>query len=382
MPGGDVHRAAPAARPLLRPARLSAYHAHAMHAPDGIAPPAPRLLLAPMEGLLDPRLRAVLTRAARYDWCVTEFVRVTQEVLPLRYFLRMAPELASGSRTAAGVPLRVQLLGSDPGRMAANAARLMRLSPAGVDLNFGCPAPQVNRHRGGAVLLDEPELMHAVTAAVGAAVDGRTPFSAKMRLGVQDKSRAVEAAQALEAGGAELIVVHARTRDERYDPPAHWPWIARIAESVGVPVVANGEIWCVEDYLRCRAESGIGDAMLGRGAVADPFLVERIRARLAGAAPRPPAADWPRLLPLLAEYWARVREDVTPRHAPGRLKQWLNLLRRNYPQAEALFRQLREVRDAPDMDRALAAAVEGGAKHEARVDATTQARSGATSASG
>jgi len=345
-----------------------------MHAPVAILPPAPRLLLAPMEGLIDPRLRAVLTQAARYDWCVTEFVRVTQEVLPLRYFLRMAPELASGSHTGTGVPLRVQLLGSDPARMAANAARLMRLSPAGVDLNFGCPAPQVNRHRGGAVLLDEPELMRAVTAAVSAVVDGRTPFSAKMRLGVQDKSRAVEAAQALEAGGAELIVVHARTRDERYDPPAHWPWVARVAESVRVPVVANGEVWCVEDYLRCRAESGIGDVMLGRGAVADPFLVERIRARLAGAAPSPPAADWPRVLPLLAAYWAHVRADVTPRHAPGRLKQWLNLLRRNYPQAEALFRQLRELRDAVDVDRALAAAVDSFAP--------PQARSGATSASG
>jgi len=327
-----------------------------------------------MEGMLDPRLRAVLTRAASYDWCVTEFVRVTQEVLPLRYFLRMAPELASGSRTAAGVPLRVQLLGSDPPRMAANAARLMRLSPAGVDLNFGCPAPQVNRHRGGAVLLDEPELMYAITAAVTAAVAGRTPCSAKMRLGVQDKSRAVEAAQALEAGGAGLIVVHARTRDERYDPPAHWPWVARIAEAVRVPVVANGEIWNVDDYLRCRAESGRADAMLGRGAVADPFLVERIRARLAGAAPRTADADWPRMLPLLAEYWRRVREDIAPRHAPGRLKQWLNLLRRNYPQAGQLFHAVRALRDPVDMDRALAACGAGSV--------APQARSGATSASG
>jgi tRNA-dihydrouridine synthase C len=369
-----VHTACFRLRLLLRPARQCAYDALAVTNPARIAPPAPRLLLAPMEGLLDPRLRAVLTRAAHYDWCVTEFVRVTQEVLPLRYFLRMAPELASGSRTATGVPVRVQLLGSDPARMAANTVRLMQLSPAGVDLNFGCPAPQVNRHRGGAVLLDEPELMYAVTAAVSSAVDGRTPCSAKMRLGVRDKSRAVEAAQALEAGGAGLIVVHARTRDERYDPPAHWPWVARVAEAVRVPVVANGEIWNVEDYLRCRAESGCSDAMLGRGAVADPFLVERIRAQLAGEGMRPAEADWPRLLPLLAEYWRRVREDIAPRHAPGRIKQWLNLLRRNYPQAEALFRQLRELRDATDMDRALAAYLQTAPP--------PQARSGATSASG
>jgi tRNA-dihydrouridine synthase C len=366
-----VQRAVPAAPPLLRPARLSAYDAHAMHAPDGIAPPAPRLLLAPMEGLLDPRLRAVLTRAARYDWCVTEFVRVTQEVLPQRYFRRLAPELDAGSRTPGGVPVRVQLLGSDPGRMAANAARLLRLAPAGIDLNFGCPAPQVNRHRGGAVLLDEPEVLHAVSSAVGATIAGATPFSAKMRLGVRDKTRAIEAAQALAAGGVEALVVHARTRDERYQPPAHWAWVARIAEAVRVPVVANGEIWSVEDYLRCRAESGVADAMLGRGAVADPFLAERIRARLAGREPRPIADDWPRVLPMLVEYWGQVRRDLTERHAPGRIKQWLNLLRRNFAEAEALFGALRERRDARDIDTLLAARA-----------AAPQARSGATSDAG
>lgn len=305
----------------------------------------PRLLLAPMEGLLDARLRAVLTGVAAYDWCVTEFVRVTQEVLPRRSFLRLAPELATDSRTASGVPVRVQLLGSDPERMAANAARLLALAPAGVDLNFGCPAPQVNRHRGGAVLLDEPELIYAVTAAVGDAVRGRTRFSAKMRLGVRDPSRAIEAAQALEAGGAELIVVHARTRDQRYRPPAHWTWIARIAEAVTIPVVANGEIWTVEDYLRCRAESGRGDVMLGRGAVADPFLVERIRARLDGTPARTYADDWPRLVPMLDAYWRHVTRELAPRHAPGRLKQWLHLLQQHYPQAARLFEDVRELRD-------------------------------------
>ena len=345
-----------------------------MNAPCPSLPAAPRILLAPMEGMLDPRLRAVLTHAAAYDWCVTEFVRVSQDVLPARVFLRLAPELKTASRTAAGVPLRVQLLGSDPERMAANATRLLQLEPAGIDLNFGCPAPQVNRHRGGAVLLDEPELLYAITHAVGTAIAGRTRYSAKMRLGVQDKSRAVEAAQALEAGGAELIVVHARTRDERYLPPAHWEWVGRIADAVRIPVVANGEIWTVEDYLRCRAVSGSRDVMLGRGAVADPLLVERIRGRLAGAPDEPYAAGWPRLAPLLLDYWQRVLTDLDPRHAPGRIKQWVNLLRRHYPQAEALFQEFRELREAPPIGECLA-------RHVARAGAD-QARSGATSASG
>ena len=313
-------------------------------------PATPRLLLAPMEGMLDARLRDVVTRVGHYDWLVTEFVRVTDMTLPNRCFRRVAPELKDAARTPAGTPVRVQLLGSDPFHLANNAARLVALAPAGVDLNFGCPAPTVNRHRGGAVLLDEPELLYAIALAVKTAIQGRVPFTAKMRLGVRDPSRAIECAQALAAGGAESLVVHARTRDEAYRPPAHWPWVGRIAEAVEIPVAANGEIWTLDDYLRCRAESGRETVMLGRGALADPFLAARIRAHAAGDETGPVAQEWPRVWPLLEAYWAMVQEDVLPRHAPGRLKQWVNLLRRHYPQAEALFQRLKSLREVAQID--------------------------------
>ncbi|MSR13398.1 MAG: dihydrouridine synthase [Gammaproteobacteria bacterium] len=311
-----------------------------------------------MEGMLDSRLREVLTSVAQYDWCVTEFVRVTDTLLPHRSYRRVAPELSFGARTAGGVPVRVQLLGSDPGCLAENAARLVDLAPAGIDLNFGCPAPVVNRHGGGAVLLDTPQVLFRIVAAVARAIGGRVPFTAKMRLGVRDKGRAIEAALALADGGAELLVVHGRTKEEAYRPPAHWEWIARIAQAVHVPVVANGEIWTVDDYLRCRAASERRDVMLGRGAVADPFLVERLRDRLAGREIRSWSADWPRVLPLIFAYWSCVRRDLEPRHTPGRLKQWLNLLRRNYPQAEVLFQQLKPLREASEIDRQLQARTE------------------------
>jgi tRNA-dihydrouridine synthase C len=316
---------------------------------------APRFLLAPMEGLLDARLRAIITDATRYDWCVTEFVRVTNSLLPLRCYTRVAPELRNNSRTRSGTPIRVQLLGSDPSCMADNAAHLVALAPAGIDLNFGCPAPIVNRNGGGAVLLDDPTQLYRIVSQVAQAVDGRVPVTAKMRLGVRDKSRALEAAQALAAAGAQNLVVHARTKDEAYRAPAHWEWVSRIADSVHVPVFANGEIWTVEDYLRCRAASGQCDVMLGRGAVADPFLVERIRDQLAGRKPRAAHLDWPRVLPLLVDYWHSVRREVSPKHAPGRLKLWLKLLRRNYPQAELLFERFKPLRDAGTIDLQLQA---------------------------
>lgn len=309
-----------------------------------------RVVLAPMEGLLDDVLRGVLTRLGRYEWVVSEFVRVSGTLLPHRVYLRTSPELRKHSKTTAGTPLRVQLLGSDPVSMQENAAHLVELAPAGIDLNFGCPAPTVNRHRGGAVLLDEPELVHRIAAAVRKVVPAHIPFSAKMRIGVNDTARALDSARALADAGVDLLAVHARTKAQGYRPPAHWSWIGRIAEAVAVPVIANGEVWCEADWQKCRSESGVTDLMLGRGAVADPFLVTRLQRSGQGAGLVEPGpvdrdAEWRIIGPLIAAFWEAVQLKVAPRHAPGRLKQWLNLLRRNYPQAEALFNAVRPALD-------------------------------------
>lgn len=315
-----------------------------------------RLLLAPMEGLLDDVLRDVVTRVGPYDWAVSEFMRVSGTLLPHRFYRRTCPELQAGGRTAAGIPVRVQLLGSDPGSMAENAAHLVELTPPGIDLNFGCPAPTVNRHRGGAALLDEPELLWQIAASVRRVVPRTIPFTAKMRLGIADPSRATECAQALADGGVEQIVVHARTKADAYRPPAHWEWVGRIAEAVPLPVVANGEIWNEADWLRCRAVSGVADVMLGRGAVADPFLAGRLRRHGAAAAALMPPdrqAEWEALRGLLSLFWRRVRRKVAPRFAPGRLKQWLNLLRRNFPQAERLFQEIRAMRHVDEIESVL-----------------------------
>lgn len=310
-----------------------------------------RLMLAPMEGLVDDVMRDILTRASTYDYSVTEFARVTHTRLPASFFTRISPELLNGGRTAAGVPVKVQLLGSDPEAMARSAATLVVLQPPGVDLNFGCPAPTVNRHRGGAVLLDEPEVLYAIASAVRAVVPRSIPFSAKMRLGVRDPSRALECAQALAAGGIDELVVHARTKLDQYRPPAYWRELVPLAEALAIPVVANGEVWTVADWQRCRAESGCADVMLGRGAVADPFLAQRIRAPHNC---RDEAALWQALLPLVGRFWWRVRAKVEARHAPGRLKQWLHLLERAYPPAARLLAELRALRTVAEIEIVMA----------------------------
>ena len=179
------------------------------------------------------------------------------------------------------------------------------------------------------------------------------PFTAKMRLGVSDTAKALDCARALAAGGVAGLVVHARTKADAYRPPAHWEWVGLIADVVSVPVVANGEVWNEDDWRRCRSVSGAADVMLGRGAVADPFLVRRIRQ--GGEAPADRDAEWAELLPLIGEFWQRVLAKVEARHAPGRLKQWLKLLRRNFPQGEILYAAVRTKSDVASVSQVLAA---------------------------
>ena len=307
-----------------------------------------RILLAPMEGLLDHSLRDVITQVGGIDRCVSEFIRITDQLLPPRVFSRIVPELLNGGRTAAGVPVRPQLLGSDPACLADNAALLATLGPEGIDLNFGCPAKTVNRHRGGAVLLDEPELVFRIVRAVRRAVPASVPLSAKMRLGTRDHSRMLANAQAVFDGGADELVVHARTKDHGYRPPAYWEHIAEIRQHVPIPVVANGEVWNAADAQRCLQVSGCDALMLGRGIVADPGLALALR----GSA----WVGWAALRPLLQRYWDRVALHVEPRHRPGRLKQWLNLLRRRFPEAEQAYIELRVLTDPRDVGTWLAAA--------------------------
>lgn len=319
-----------------------------------------QLALAPMEGLVDEILRDVITGVGGVDWCVSEFIRINDQLLPASVFRRLAPELAAGARTRAGTPMRLQLLGSDPLCLADNAALACTLGAPVIDLNFGCPAKTVNRSRGGAILLKEPELLYRIVREVRRAVPAAIPVTAKMRLGFENSDGALDCARALADGGAAQLVVHARTKLDGYQPPAHWEWVARIQQVVAVPVYANGEIWSLDDWQRCRAISGAEDYMLGRGLIARPDLAQQIRAAREGREVIP--LGWPQIAPLLAGFWQQQRAKLPPKFAPGRLKQWLIWLARNYAAAAALFVQLRQEDDCERLDLLVAEAALSAAR--------------------
>ncbi|MGC3872780.1 tRNA dihydrouridine synthase [Halomonas sp. GXIMD04776] len=294
-----------------------------------------------MEGVIDAVTRDLLTARGGIDWAVTEFVRVVDTRLPPRVFHKHCPELLSSQVTTPhGTPVHLQLLGSDPDALAANARQALKLGATGIDLNFGCPAKTVNRHDGGASLLRDPSRVQSAVEAVARAVEGVVPVTAKLRLGFADRRLARACAQAAEAGGAQQLVVHARTRNEGYRPPAHWEWIANVRHCVSIPVIANGDIWTLGDYWRARSLSGCDDVMIGRGVLADPDLPARIR-HWQRTGECLPATSWNVRATILTHYAALQRTTLPERVVVSLLKQWLNHMRARDEQACSRFAALR-----------------------------------------
>lgn len=308
----------------------------------------PKIHLAPMEGVVDFHMRKLMTEIGGYDQCVTEFLRVTNNVYPDRVFRANCPELLNNSNTDAGVPTFLQLLGGNPEMIAKNAIRAASLGACGIDLNFGCPAKTVNKHDGGASLLQYPHRVYDIISTVREAVPDDIPVSAKIRLGFENKELAFENARAVEEAGAYRLTIHARTKVEGYKPPAHWEWIAKINEQVNLPLIANGEIWTVDDFHRCREVSGVNDVMIGRGAIAQPDLANLIK--LACKAEAGEAMDWPVLLRLIQRFFDMSINDTKKEiYAVSRLKQWTKQLARNYPEAGTCFTAFRKFRTAEEV---------------------------------
>lgn len=292
-----------------------------------LRPDEPALILAPMEGVTDAPMRAVQGTVGAFTFAVSEFLRVSHAVPPKHVFHNHVPELQTGGRTVTGLPVQVQLLGGDAGRMAESAARACELGAAAIDINFGCPAPTVNRHDGGATLLRYPKRIREIVSAIRHAVPAAIPVSAKLRLGWDGIDAIDENAAMAAEGGASWLTIHGRTRVAGYAPPVFWKPIGRVREQLGLPVVANGDIWALADFRRCREESGCIHFMLGRGALADPLLARRVAVELGLAPPAVEGSagfDWRAPLRSLVEWTERFHEGRSEKTL-CRLKQWLRV---------------------------------------------------------
>jgi len=269
-----------------------------------------RVLLAPMEGVLDSLVRELLTEVNDYDLCVTEFLRVVDMLLPEKSFYRLCPELHRQSRTPSGTLVRVQLLGQYPEWLAENAARAVALGSYGVDLNCGCPSKLVNGSGGGATLLKDPELIYRGAKAMREAVPSHLPVTVKVRLGWDSGDRQFEIADAVQQAGATELVVHGRTKEDGYK------------------------------------ETGCNAVMIGRGALNVPNLSRVVKYN----EPRMPWAD---VVKLLQKYTRLEKQGDTGLYHVARIKQWLSYLRKEYDDALGLFQEIRTLQTSADIARVI-----------------------------
>jgi len=311
-----------------------------------------KIMLAPMEGVVDYYMRDLLTDLGGYDACVTEFIRVVGHIIPDKVFYRFCPELKQNGHTKAGTPVIVQLLGSDPSVMADNACRAVELGAPGIDLNFGCPAKCVNKKAGGAFLLQEPDQLFQIIQRVRNAVEPNIPVSAKIRLGYQSTDLAFDNALAVQAAGADYVTVHARTKTDGYKAPARWEWLGLIKEKLDIPVIANGDINSVADFKRCLEISQCNSIMIGRGAVARPDLARQIKQFHLNEINND-VMDWEDVRPLIIAMAEAMTENVKGRFIVARIKQWLVMLKREFAEAQLCFDEVRKLKQYSELQTVL-----------------------------
>ena len=179
----------------------------------------------------------------------------------------------------------IQLFGAEPAALekAVYAVQEKGIAFDILDINMGCPAPKITNSGAGSKLLLDPPLCGQMVAAARRALGDEKPLTVKMRIGWDETNlTGVEVAKQCEANGADLLAVHGRTREQMYVPPINAEAIAEIKAAVGIPVLANGDVTTAEGALELLRRTGCDGVMIGRGALGEPWLFDRVRAALLG----------------------------------------------------------------------------------------------------
>ncbi len=241
-------------------------------------------VFAPMAGLTDAACRHLMADHGA-AWTVSEMASAKALCFGDRKSFALLKDPAPHGLYA------IQLFGAEPETLA-KAILLVREKGIRfdmLDINMGCPAPKITSSGAGSRLLLDPPLCGAMVAAARKALGDDTPLTVKMRIGWDDEHRTgVEVARQCAGNGADLLAVHGRTREQMYIPPIDAAAIAAIKQAVDIPVLANGDVTSAEGALALLQETGCDGVMIGRAALGDPWLFERVRAALLGA--QPPAA--------------------------------------------------------------------------------------------
>lgn len=228
-------------------------------------------------------------------------------------------------RSPLETPLFYQLFVSPGHDIIPAVERLHQLEAQGIDLNLGCPAPNVRKQGAGCALTSNSEQVRQTIMRLRRATT--LPLSAKIRLGVDlNECRLLEFCRMLEGEGVDLLSVHGRLHGEKFCRRPRWDWIGKVKSALTIPVLANGGIFSVNDARKCLEQSGADGLMLGRGAVCRPWLFADIAREIYGMPCVPSSLSF-------ADIYSRfvsLLERFRPERRLGRLKQFTHYYGQNF----------------------------------------------------
>lgn len=289
---------------------------------------SPALILSPMAGVTDVSFRRLIKRRGGVGLSVSEFISVEG-------LTRSNPKSKRQMRFYADErPFAVQIFGGQPERMRMAAEMAEEVGADILDVNCGCPAPKVVKHGGGSGLLKDHPRLETILTEIKKAI--KIPMTVKIRAGFYDHTiNAVDTARLAEDCGAEHIALHGRTKEQGYRGLANWDLVRQIKEVVKVPVSGSGDVTTIQGAFDRFRETGCDGVLIGRGAMANPWIFRQIEDAMQGREIFQPTLADKRAI--LLEYFDMLREDMPETPAINRMKQLAGQFTRGL-QGGALFR--------------------------------------------
>jgi len=295
----------------------------------------PILALAPMQDVTDYAFWKLIASYGGPDLYFTEYFRVTRDSRLDRHILRSITENPTGR------PAIAQMIGNDIDAMIRTAHQLQKHPVAGIDLNLGCPAPVVYRKCAGGGLLRDLPRINAILTALRQEIT-HVPFTVKTRIGFEHPHEFDALLEVFSKHKIDLLTVHARTVREGYRDVVHYEKLRQAAQSLNIPILANGSI---DDPASARdliEMTGARGWMIGRGAIRNPWIFEQIRAAWSGASvPVPIGRD---VLEYIHRLYASVSTPgVSEQAQVHRMKKYLNFIGVGVGTDEAFLHAIRRV---------------------------------------
>jgi len=303
----------------------------------------PPLWLAPMAGVTDRDFRLIVRRIGGVGVVSMEFVSSRAIVSGngrTRELMTFSPEER---------PLAIQIYGSDAATMAEAARVVEELGADVCDINMGCPANKVLKGCAGAALMGDPHLAETIVKTVRRAIS--IPLTVKFRLGLDDARRNyLDLGRICLDNGVAAVAMHARTARQMFTGEADWSHLARLKESLSIPVIGNGDVRSADDALRLLAATGCDGVMVGRGATVNPWIFRQIAARLSrGALSEPSLAD---RRDLILGHFRLVAERESSKYALHKLRKFTGWYTHGLPNGRRLRQSIQQL---PDVASFLAA---------------------------